>query len=97
MFVYFNSNGVLEEIVSGVPFRQTNSDVNHIYIFIENAEGEQRDEEGVILLPNLFAKGFERYRLGNGTITGEMEFSLEPVVAFIPYNSKRDLKFFKYT
>ena len=97
MFVYFDANGVLQEIVNGIPFRQSNADINHIYIYMEtDFDGVHYDDNGVALLPTAFNEGLQSYRLANGTVTNEGDFDITPVVGVIPENKKRDLKFFKY-
>lgn len=85
MYLYFDSNGVLKEIINDKPFRQGNVDVNKIYIYVENTE-----------INSLWIK----YKNIDGTEapdTGwyQLEYD-EPTEMQIPYNPRRDLKYFKY-
>ena len=60
MFVYYDSNGVLKEIISEAPFRNGDSERDTIYVYIE-------DEP-------VFNSGWVKYKLPNGTETTETAF-----------------------
>ena len=86
MYLYFDSNGVLKEIINDKPFRQGNVDVNKIYIYVENTE-----------INSLWIK----YKNIDGTDAPdsgwyELEYDDGPTDMQVPYNPRRDLKYFKY-
>lgn len=85
MYLYFDSNGVLKEIINDKPFRQGNVDVNKIYIYVENTE-----------INSLWIK----YKNIDGTEapdTGWYQLEYDgPTEMQVPYNPRRDLKYFKY-
>lgn len=82
MYLYFDRTGTLKEVVNDESFRQGDWDVNKIYIHVD----------GLTELPNYIGV---YYRTPNGLLPYfEQEASLVPKK--IPYNSKRDLKFFNY-
>ena len=82
MFLYFDKNGDLKEIINGYPLRQGASGINKLYVYFEDFEESMTP--------------WVRYELPDGThtidtVVEDIENNIE-----IPYDEKRDLKFFKY-
>ena len=110
MYLYFNSQGVLKEIINDIAIRQGDatttvtvdgvlqevaSDVNNIYFFIEGAD-PQVDSDGVYQALT-FAGIKQTYFDVEGTqLTEQTDVSLTTVEKEIPYDKKRELKHFKY-
>lgn len=85
MFVYFDSHGVLKEIISEGAFRNGDSERDEIYVFIE---GEP-----------YFASGWVKYKLPNGNETIESCFydmNNHQVYKELPKEPLRNLKYFSY-
>ena len=80
MYLYFDKLGVLKEIINDEALRQGNYGVNKLYIYIERDDVENVDVS--YLLPSTLIVGPQNYE------TTE--------TSTIPYNAKRDLKYFKY-
>lgn len=101
MYLYFDANGVLKELINDEFLRQAGSPSNKIYVYIEGAEFDK--EKQCFLFPHEFVEGFITYLLPDGTTTNTLDV---PVVyqgetatvkaQEIPYCKRRDLKFFKY-
>ena len=81
MYLYFNEKGILKEIVNDEAIRLGNNDLNHIYIYWENAPE----------VDSMWAT----FELPNGETTNELNYSHIKVKKTIPYSKTRDLKFFK--
>ena len=81
MYLYFDKNGVLKEIINDKALRQTNTR-NKIYIYIED----------LTTIQSITAK----YLLPSGLTTPLFEPTIEFLSLQIPYNPKQDLKFFEY-
>lgn len=105
MYLYFDSNGYLKEFISD-PAREGSQNVNKLYIFVEpsteNIEEMEINGETVhvSMFLSTYPAGTADFRLADSD-TGEMNslaFTLEDdsVYEQIPFNLKRDLKFFKY-
>lgn len=80
MYVYFDKKGVLKEIINDEALRQGNYNVNKIYVFVEDRTYTSIDAT---------------YTLPSGVIVGPLNFD-EFEQAQIPFDAKRDLRFFKY-
>lgn len=79
MYLYFNSNGVLKEIVDDKSTRKGSSEINKIYIYIEDTTPKS---------------AFITYETSDGVKTNEYLID-EVITKTIPYNRYRDLKYFK--
>lgn len=93
MYLYFNSQGVLKEIVNDEAIRQGNASINKIKFFIEGADPQV--VEGVYKALT-FITGVRTFVDVLGQQLTTEAFSLTTVEDEIPYNKKRELKFFKY-
>lgn len=88
MYIYFDSQGRLKEIITENAFRQGDSDRDEIYIFVENLGS-----------PNA---GFVSYGLPNGERTEETQFfvsgssTLKLVGKALPTKPLRNLRYFSY-
>lgn len=82
MYVYLDKNGTIKEIVNDEALRQTSSNVNTIHVFFDT------DESLNALLCT--------YELPDGTATLEAEVSTSVETGEVPYDAKRDLKYFEY-
>ena len=80
MFVYFDKNGVVREVINDKSIRQGSYNVNAIYCYFEE------------LTPD---DVFVVTQWGDLTKTKEVSIIDNVSVATIPYNKERDLKFFK--
>lgn len=80
MYLYFNANGVLKEIINDDSIRQGSSNVNTIYAYFENT---------AITSARANIK-FSDESVINASFAAEQELSP------IPYNAERDLKYFRY-
>ena len=96
MYLYFDRSGTLKEVVNDLPLRQGSSDVNHIYVYMEQLDTHSNQNFWV------------QFRLHDGTLipnSGMAEIQFNPIgsttgnfpqLMQIPFDDKRDLKFFKY-
>lgn len=96
MYLYFDSQGKLRELVNDEPIRQGSAE-NSFYIYIEGVSVEN----GVYPLPHYYSAVNLSYLLvGDNdkiTYTDLIDYLEENVVIKeIPYNKKRDLKYFEY-
>lgn len=94
MYLYFDKNGVLLEMINDEALRQYNQDVNYMYVFIENSE---KNSESFPIGLKYLEYWFE---LPDGTTT-EVYFTNshkgdEVVTEYIPPSSRRDVKKFEY-
>lgn len=84
MYLYFNENGILKEIINDKALRKGNANANVIYAYF------QGDPEITTLTFNITPNGYQEAIIlnqdGDSPISG-----LE-----IPYDSERKLKYFKY-
>jgi len=81
MYLYFNENGVLKEIINDEALRQGNYNINKMYIYIENRTANSVNVQ---------------YLLSDGTQTTTEQFSTVVTNVEIPFDRKRDLYYFKY-
>lgn len=83
MYLYFDSKGVLREIVNIDNVRLGSTDYNTINVYVENSEKAPNcNVWGIIKRPD-------------GTLTNEMLMSRAPKPMAIPYDKNRDLKYFQ--
>ena len=80
MFIYFDRNGVLQEVINDKPARLGDLNANEIYVYVDEVE---LDDIWLTL------------KRPDGTLSVEKSFIANKVVREIPYNPKRDMKFFK--
>lgn len=92
MYLYFNSKGVLEEVVNDIPTRKDSSNVNHIYVYIDGVAYNTDDK--YYPLPDSIESLSTRYKLPDGTIT-PVALVQGKVQQSIPYDKHRDMKCFK--
>lgn len=92
MYLYFNSKGVLEEVVNDIPTRKDSSNVNHIYVYIDGVAYDEDDK--YYPLPDSIESLSTRYQLPDGTIT-PVALVQGKVQQSIPYDKHRDMKCFK--
>lgn len=81
MYLYFDKNGKLKEIINDEALRQGNYGTNKMYIYIEDRSYSSIDV--TYLLPSGSTIGPDNH---NSFVNDE----------YIPFNPKRDLKYFKY-
>lgn len=93
MYIYYNAQGVLQEVVNDIPLRQTNSNVNDIYVYIEGASYDTENQ--YYPLPTNITKLGVRYAINSVAGRNETLVNTQKITQ-IPYEKKRDLKKFKY-
>lgn len=93
MYLYYNAKGILQEVVNDIPLRQTNSNVNDIYVYIEGASYDTENQ--YYPLPTNITQLGVRYAINSGAVSNETLVNTQEI-AQIPYEKKRDLKKFKY-
>ena len=97
MFVYFNSQGVIKEIINDEAIRQGNSNVNSIFFFIEPLEPSIDPVNGAY--EPLIVSGLTRtFYDENGDIVGAQDVSFDASIHMkeIPFDKKRELNYFQY-
>lgn len=82
MYIYLDENGTIKEIINDEALRQTASNVNSIYVYFNTTEK--------------FSSLLCSYELPDGTVTEEAEVATTTTMEEIPYDAKRDLKYFEY-
>ena len=82
MYVYFDNNGVLKEIITERPFRVGDSQRDKIYIYWD---GEHTPTAGWV-----------KYRKADGTFTTETSIILTQVNKTLPTDPLQNLKYFSY-
>ena len=80
MFLYFDRKGILKEIINDGALRQGNYGVNKLYVYCERTDITRL---GV------------GYLLPSGLVVGPMNYD-ETETMEIPFDKKRDLRFFRY-
>lgn len=93
MYLYYNAQGVLQEVVNDIPLRQTNSNVNDIYVYIEGVSYDTENQ--YYPLPTNITQVGVRYAINGGAASNETPVKTQEITQ-IPYEKKRDLKKFKY-
>lgn len=99
MYLYFDNQGVLKEIVNDKAVRQGDSNLDKIYFFIASDEPDfAEDTEGQYYKARTFEAGRRTFYDVEGNVLGvqDASFSLDTVKLEIPYNKKRELKYFQY-
>lgn len=81
MYIYFDSNGTIKEIVNDVAIRKGSVDYNKLYVYIE---GEPEIDD---------IWYFQKFP--NGSTSNEVSFVDDVVTKAIPYDAKRDMAYFK--
>lgn len=80
MFIYFDRNGVLQEVINDKAARLGDLNANEIYVYVDEVE---LDDIWLTL------------KRPDGTLSVEKSFIANKVVRELPYDPKRDMKFFK--
>ena len=81
MYLFFDKNGILKEIVQEDKVRVGNVNSNKIYVYLEND----------LLITDIYYV----IKKPNGELSNEISFIDNVVEKQIPYDKKRDLKYFK--
>lgn len=81
MYIYFDRNGTIKEVINDESIRKGSNDYNKIYCYLE---GNPDIDDIWYLQKN-----------PDGTLTNEVSFVDNIVTKSIPYDSKRDMKYFK--
>lgn len=80
MYIYFDSNGVLREIINDKAVRQGDLNANEVLVYIENVEP---------------ADIWITFRKPGGAFSTEKSFITNKITKEIPYNKNRDMRYFK--
>ena len=81
MYIYFDTNGTIKEVINDESIRRGSSDYNKIYCYLE---GNPDIDDIWYLQKN-----------PDGTLTNEVSFVDNVVTKAIPYDSHRDMKYFQ--
>lgn len=81
MYIYFDKNGTIKEVINDESIRRGSNDYNKIYCYLE---GNPVIDDIWYLQKN-----------PDGTLTNEVSFVDNIVTKTIPYDSKRDMKYFQ--
>ena len=81
MYIYFDRNGTIKEVINDESIRRGSSDYNKIYCYLE---GNPDIDDIWYLQKN-----------PDGTLTNEVSFVDNIVTKAIPYDSHRDMKYFQ--
>lgn len=81
MYIYFDKNGTIKEVINDESIRRGSNDYNKIYCYLE---GNPNIDDIWYLQKN-----------PDGTLTNEVSFVDNIVKKSIPYDSKRDMKYFQ--
>lgn len=81
MYIYFDKNGTIKEVINDESIRKGSNDYNKIYCYLE---GNPDIDDIWYLQKN-----------PDGTLTNEVSFVDNIVTKSIPYDSHRDMKYFK--
>lgn len=96
MYLYFDKNGVLLEVINDEALRQYNHQVNTIYVYVENSPTTEFVEKDGYVLKYL-QYWFERPNGDNTEVYSTDSHAGDAVVTeTIPPNAKRDLNKFQY-
>lgn len=80
MYVYFDKNGTIKEVINDLSIRKGSAEANKIYVYVDDTEID--DIWFVAKKPD-------------GTLTTEQSFINNVVNKAVPYDAKRDLYYFK--
>lgn len=80
MFLYFDNQGVLKEIISDLPARVGSDNRNKIYVYCEDTN---------------YTGAWYKQEYPNGTTSTETNFYSNLVRTSVPYDAKRNYKYFK--
>ena len=81
MYIYFDENGTIKEVVNDKSIRQGSNEANKLYCYIE---GNPSIDDIWYLQKNV-----------DGSLTNEISFKNSTVTKAIPYDAKRDMRYFK--
>lgn len=81
MYIYFDTNGTIKEIVNDKSIRNGSNEANKIYCYLE---GEPEIDDIWYL-----------QKLPSGELSNEVSFKNSTITKAIPYDAKRDMKYFK--
>lgn len=81
MYIYFDTNGTIKEIVNDKSIRQGSTEANKIYCYIE----------GNPTIDDIWYM----QKLPSGETSNEVSFKNSTVTKAIPYDAKRDMRYFK--
>lgn len=81
MYIYFDRNGTIKEVINDESIRRGSSDYNKIYCYLEG----NPDIDDIWYLQ----------KKPDGTLTNEVSFVDNVVTKAIPYDSHRDMKYFQ--
>lgn len=81
MYIYFDTNGTIKEIVNDKSIRNGSNEANKIYCYLE---GEPEIDDIWYL-----------QKLPSGELSNEVSFKNSTIIKAIPYDAKRDMKYFK--
>lgn len=81
MYIYFDRNGTIKEVINDESIRRGSSDYNKIYCYLE---GNHNIDDIWYLQKN-----------PDGTLTNQVSFVDNIVTKSIPYDSHRDMKYFQ--
>ena len=81
MYIYFDANGTIKEIVNDKSIRQGSTEANKIYCYIE----------GNPTIDDIWYM----QKLPSGETSNEVSFKNSTVTKAIPYDAKRDMRYFK--
>ena len=81
MYLYFDKNGVLQEVINDKKIRSASDGANRILAYIEG--DLEIDEINVVI------------KRADGSLSNEVSILNNKIYASIPYDKQRDLKFFK--
>ena len=81
MYIYFDTNGTIKEIVNDKSIRQGSTEANKIYCYIE----------GNPTIDDIWYM----QKLPSGETSNEVSFKNSTITKAIPYDAKRDMRYFK--
>lgn len=90
MYLYFNENGILKETINDSALRKGNANANIIYCYFEG------DPQISSVVFNITPNGFEEPIILNQDSDSPIEANENNPECFVPYDSERKLKYFKY-
>lgn len=90
MYLYFNENGILKEIINDKALRKGNANANVIYAYF------QGDPEITTLTFNITPNGYQEAIILNQDDDSPIVANENNPECFVPNDSERKLKYFKY-
>ena len=91
MYLYFDKRGVLKEIINDKALRQGDYGNDNIYIYVDEITAETINQYAVWI----------RFKKNDTRVSSEIEIESPAYITsgeatYIPFNPKRDLRFFEY-